>query len=181
MPDVLMNVWGIGMIKRRSWLAISCNGNCVSRFRHLGGRYMAAASNFMLGQRDFQMLSLRRLSSNASTSSAIDASNGRFITNGFRLKGCGSENYRHVLRDNNDFKNDRGTSNGVQKARAYAPFVPQLLRVSEEVVRVEDQQKSLNSRVVNGGSAANRGNLTGILNQPLPEKIMVAVDVDEGI
>ncbi|KAL0308365.1 UNVERIFIED_CONTAM: hypothetical protein Sradi_5778800 [Sesamum radiatum] len=139
---------------------------------------MAAASNFMLGQRDFQMMSLRRLSSNASTSSAMDASNGRFFTNGFRLKGCCSENYGNVLRDNNDFKNDRGTSNGLRKARAYAPCVPEV-RVSEKVFRVEDQPKSLNSRVANGGSSANRGNLTGVLNQPLPEKIMVAVDVDE--
>lgn len=182
--DVSVNVWEIGMIKRRPWLAISSNSNCFSRFRHLGDCFMAAASNFMLGPRDFQM-SLRRISSNVSTSSVIDISNGRLFTNGFRIKGCCSENYGNVLRNNNDFKNDRGNANGngngVQKARAYGPCVPQLLRVSEEVVKVEDQQKSLNSKGVNGGGAANRGNFTGFLDQPSQEKIMIAVDVDEGI
>ncbi|KAK6131719.1 hypothetical protein DH2020_034516 [Rehmannia glutinosa] len=167
------------MIKKRYSLAISSNTNCISRFRHLGGCFMAAASNFMLGQRDFQMSSLRRLSSNASTSSAIDVGTGRFFTNGFRIKGCRSENYGNVLRNSNDFKNNRGSDNGVHKARVYSPCIRELLRVSEEVVKVDDQQKSINSRAVNGGGAANRGNLTGTLDQPFPEKIMVAVDVDE--
>ncbi|KAK6147531.1 hypothetical protein DH2020_018443 [Rehmannia glutinosa] len=167
------------MIRKRYSLAISSNSNCISRFRHLGGCFMAAASSFMLGQRDFQMSSLRRLSSNASTSSAIDLSTGRFFTNGFRLKGCCSENYGNVLWNNNDRKNDRGSDNGVHKAKVYSPSIRELLRVSEEVVKVEDQQTSINSRVVNGGGAANRGNFTGTLDQPFPEKIMVAVDVDE--
>ncbi|KAH6818413.1 Haloacid dehalogenase-like hydrolase superfamily protein [Perilla frutescens var. frutescens] len=139
----------------------------------------AAASNFMLGQRDFNM-SLRRLSSNLSaTSAAIDFSKGRIFAYGFRLKGCSSENYGNVLRNSNDFKNDRVGGIEVQKARAYGPSVPQLLRVSEEVVRAEDQRLSLDSRAVNGGASANRGNSAGALGQPSPEKIMIAVDVDE--
>ncbi|KAH6837494.1 Haloacid dehalogenase-like hydrolase superfamily protein [Perilla frutescens var. hirtella] len=139
----------------------------------------AAASNFMLGQRDFNM-SLRRLSSNLSaTSAAIDLSKGRIFAYGFRLKGCSSENYGNVLRNSNDFKNDRVGGIEVQKARAYGPSVPQLLRVPEEVVRAEDQRLSLDSRAVNGGASANRGNSAGALGQPSPEKIMIAVDVDE--
>ncbi|KAH6779200.1 Haloacid dehalogenase-like hydrolase superfamily protein [Perilla frutescens var. hirtella] len=139
----------------------------------------AAASNFMLGQRDFNM-SLRRLSSNLSaTSAAIDLSKGRIFAYGFRLKGCSSENYGNVLRNSDDFKNDRVGGIEVQKARAYGPSVPQLLRVPEEVVRAEDQRLSLDSRAVNGGASANRGNSAGALGQPSPEKIMIAVDVDE--
>lgn len=155
------------MIKRRSRLVISSNSYRLSRFRHLGGCFMAAASNFMLGQRDFQ----RRFSSNVSTSSLIGTSNGKFSTNGFRLKGCCSENYGNLLRNINDIKIDHGNSNGV---RAYGPFFPQLVRASEEFVKMEEQQKSLNSRAINGGGAANR------LDNPSPEKIMLAVDVDEG-
>ncbi|KAI3447263.1 hypothetical protein Pfo_003928, partial [Paulownia fortunei] len=165
---------------RRSFLVNSFNINCIGRFRHLGCCSMAAAaSNFVGGQRDLQMVSLRRLSSNASTSSTIDISNGRFFNNGFRLKGCCSENYGSGLRNNYDFKNDHGNSNGLQKPRAYGPCVTPLLRVSEEVVRVEDQLKNLYSRDVNGEGAANRGSCNGVPDQPLPEKIMVAVDVDE--
>ncbi|PIN13869.1 hypothetical protein CDL12_13501 [Handroanthus impetiginosus] len=167
------------MIKRRSWLAISSNITGIFRFRHFGVRFMAATSKLMLGQRDFQMFSFRRFSSNASTTSATNVTSGRFITNGFRLKACSSENYSNVLRNNNDLKNDRSSGNGVRKARAYAPCTQQLLRVSEEVVKVEDQQRSLDSRAVNGGGVANRGNSTWILDHPLPEKIVVAVDVDE--
>ncbi|KAG8376286.1 hypothetical protein BUALT_Bualt09G0047400 [Buddleja alternifolia] len=153
------------MIKRRFFIAISANLNCTHR---LGDCSMAGASNLLYGQRDFQMLSLRGLSSNNSTSSDIGVSNGRFLVNGFRLKACCSENHGNVLRNNNgEFNSDRGNVNGVQKARAYAPSIPQLLRVSEEVV------------IVNGGAAANRGNLTGVPDQPLPEKVMIAVDVDE--
>lgn len=138
---------------------------------------MAAASNFMLGQRDFNM-SLRRLSSNLSaTSAAIDLSKGRIFAYGFRLKGCSSENYGNVLRNTNDFNYVGG--NEVQKARAYGPSVPQLLRVSEEAVRADDQRQSLDSRAVNGGASANRGSSAGALGQPSAEKIMIAVDVDE--
>ncbi|KAL8488197.1 hypothetical protein ACS0TY_024470 [Phlomoides rotata] len=167
------------MIKRRSRLEISSNSYRLSRFGHLGGCFMAAAaSNFMLGQRDFQM-SLRRLSSNVSTSSLIDISNGKLFTNGFRLKGCCSENYGNLLRNNNDIKIDHANSSGLQKARAYGPSFPQLLRPSEEVVKMEEQKKSLNSGAVNGGGAANRGNFAGVLDNPSKEKIMLAVDVDE--
>ncbi|GFP97636.1 hypothetical protein PHJA_001907700 [Phtheirospermum japonicum] len=173
------------MLSNRFRPAILSNSNCISRFRHLRGSFMAAASNFMLGQRDFQMSSLRGLSSNTAASSAIDISTAR-LKNGFRLKSCCPENYNNVFRNNNNYyyknneiKNDRAIGNGVQKARVYSPCVPQLLRVSEEIVKVEDQQKCLNSRAVNGGGDANRGNFAGVLDQPLSDKIMVAVDVDE--
>ncbi|KAL0292395.1 UNVERIFIED_CONTAM: hypothetical protein Scaly_2593000 [Sesamum calycinum] len=122
------------------------------------------------------MFSLRRLSSNASTSSAVDNfSTRRFLSNGFRLKGSCSENYGSILRNNNDFKNDRCNSNVLQKAKEYGPWLPQLLRVSEEVIGVKDQLK----RSVNAEGDANRGSSNGVLNQFLSQKIMVAVDVDE--
>ncbi|KAL3644298.1 hypothetical protein CASFOL_012230 [Castilleja foliolosa] len=161
--------------------AISSNSNCISRFGHLRGSLMAAISNFMLGQRDFQMSSPRGLSSNPTASSAKYISTSRFLTNGFRLKSCCSEDYSNVFRNNNnkDMKNDCAIGNGVQKARAYSPCVPQLLRLSEEIVKVEDQQKCLNDGAVNGGGDANRGRFDGVLAQPLSDKIMVAVDVDE--
>lgn len=138
----------------------------------------AAASNFMLGQRDFNMC-FRRLSSNLpATSSAIDLSKGRIFAYGFRLKSCSDDNYGNILRNNNDLKNDCIGGNEVLNARAYGPSVPQLLRVSEEVVKTANQRQS---QAVNGGASANRGNSAGALDQPSPEKIMIAVDVDEGI
>lgn len=171
------------MLRRRSSLLISSNINRIRRFHHLGGGAMAAASNFMSGQRDFQMLSLRRLSVYASTSSAVDINDGRLFNNVLRLKACSSENHRSVLRSTNDFKNDRsnGNGNGLRKAKVYGPCLPQLLCVSEDVVRVGSELKSLESRDVNVEGANNRGSSNGFAGQPLPEKIMVAVDVDEGI
>ncbi|GER41743.1 hypothetical protein STAS_18482 [Striga asiatica] len=158
--------------------------DCISDFRRFGTSFMAAASNFMVGNKDFQMASLRALSS-TSASSAIDTSTSSFLKNRFTLKACSSQNYGSALRNNNDnnsndnFKSYRAMGNGVQKARVYSPCVRQLLGVSEEAVKVEDQQKSLNSRAVNGSSAANRGNFKGALGQPFQDKVMVAVDVDE--
>ncbi|KAL6521308.1 hypothetical protein OROGR_017877 [Orobanche gracilis] len=135
---------------------------------------MAATSNFILGQRYFELSYLRRFSQ--STSSAVDVSTGSLLTNGFMLKGCCSGKYVNILRNNynnnNYFENDRAIGKGVQKARVYG-------RVSEEAVKVEDQQKSLSSRAVIGGGAANRGNFNEFLDQPFQEKTMVAVDVDE--
>ncbi|KAG8373881.1 hypothetical protein BUALT_Bualt11G0071400 [Buddleja alternifolia] len=123
---------------------------------------MAAASNFMVGQRDFQLGFLRRLSSDASISSAIDVVNGSFSVNGFRVKVRCSDNYGNILRENKnnnkDFRN--GIGNGVQKAWAYAPCLEQMRRRSDE-------------------GDANRGGCSGVVEQPLPEKMMVAVDVDE--
>ncbi|KAL0333644.1 UNVERIFIED_CONTAM: hypothetical protein Sangu_1520600 [Sesamum angustifolium] len=167
------------MLKRRSLLGFASNIDSVSRFRDSRGCFMAApSSSFIGGQRDLQMFSLRRLSSNASTSSAVDNfSTRRFLSNGFRLKGSCSENYGSILRNNNDFKNDRCNSNVLQKAKEYGPWLPQLLRVSEEVIGVKDQLK----RSVNAEGDANRGSSNGVLNQFLSQKIMVAVDVDEGI
>lgn len=136
---------------------------------------MATPANFLVNQRDFQMLSLRRLSSNASVSSASDISEGRFL-NGFKLKGCCSENFSKILWDNNG----NGNSYGLQKAMAF----PHLSCVSEEVVRVEDQEKGLNSKVFNGARGklmGSSGSLTGFSEKHLPRKIMVAVDVDEGV
>lgn len=139
---------------------------------------MAAVSNSVLGQRDFSM-SFTRLSSNLSV---VDLHKARIFAYGFRIKGCSSEkNYGNVLRNCNDFKSDRIGGNEVVKARAYGPSVPQLLRVSEEVVRAEDQQRSIDPRAVNGGASASRGNFAGGLEHPSPERTMVAVDVDEGI
>lgn len=72
------------------------------------------------------------LSSNASSSSAVDYfSTGKFLSNGFRLKGSCSENYGNILRNDNDCKNDGCNSNVLQKAKDYGPWLPQLLRVSE--------------------------------------------------
>lgn len=173
------------MITRRFSILNSRTIGYFIRFRHLGvcSYCMAAASsNFMLGQRDFQMLSLRKLSSGASVSSSIDIRNGRFIANGFRLRACYSENYRNVLGSNGDFRIDRGGKDDAQKERVYAPFVPGVQRVSDELVKVENQQASVGSYVVNGScSIAHKGNYRGVWDQSLPEKIMVAVDVDEGI
>ncbi|KAL2533331.1 Haloacid dehalogenase-like hydrolase (HAD) superfamily protein [Abeliophyllum distichum] len=143
---------------------------------------MAATSNFLVGQRDLQILSLRRLLTNVSIASAIDTSNGRFI-NGLsfsKFKGCCSENYVNKFRNNDTdiFSN----SNGVQKARAFGPHLPQFLCDSEGVVRVEDRGNSVDYRAFNGayvGGSPNRGSSTGFPDQLLPEKIMVAVDVDE--
>ncbi|KAL2503318.1 uncharacterized protein Fot_37166 [Forsythia ovata] len=133
---------------------------------------MAAASNFLVGQRDFKMLSFRRVFSNVSTASVVDISNG---PRRFRLKGCCSEYYSNSIR-NNDY-------NGVQNVKAYAPCLQPLLRDLEEVVTVEDPQNGPNSRAFSGvlGAAAstNRGSSTGFRDQHFPEKIMVAVDVDE--
>lgn len=166
------------MIKRRSCQSISSNTSRFSRIRHLRVSLMAAAaSNFMLGQRDINMC-FRRLSSNLpATTSAIDLSKGRIFSSGFRLKSCSDHNYSNILRNNNDLKNNCVGGNEVLKARAYGPPVPELLRVSEEVVKTEKQRQS---RTVNGGTSANRGNSAGALDQPSPEKIMIAVDVDEG-
>ncbi|CAA0818710.1 Haloacid dehalogenase-like hydrolase (HAD) superfamily protein [Striga hermonthica] len=156
--------------------------DCITDFRRFGTSFMAAAaaaaSNFMVGHKDFHMASLRALSS-TSASSAIDTSTSRFFKNRFTLKACSSQNYGSALRNNND-NNNNSMGSGVQKARVYSPCVRQLLGVSEEAVKVvEDQQKSLNSRAVNGSSAANRGNFKGALGQPFQDKVMVAVDVDE--
>ncbi|KAL6560079.1 hypothetical protein OROHE_006317 [Orobanche hederae] len=152
------------------------NSICTNQFRHLGDSSMAATSNFILGQRDFELSYLRRFSQSTSTSSAVDVTTGSFLTNGFMLKGCCSGKYVNILRNNynnnNNLKNGRAIGKGVQKARVYG-------RVSEEAVKVEDQQKSLNSRAVIGGGAANRGNFTEFLDEPFQEKTMVAVDVDE--
>ncbi|KAL3642862.1 hypothetical protein CASFOL_013677 [Castilleja foliolosa] len=168
------------MLRIRFRPAISSTSDCISRFGNLRCSYMAAASNFMLWQIDSQISSLRGLSSNTAASSAIDISTARFVTNGFRLKSCCSESYSNVFRNNNnDMKHDRTIGNGVQKARVYSPCVPQLPRVSEEIVKVEDQQKCVNSHAVNGGGDANRANFAGVLARPLSDKIMVAVDVDE--
>lgn len=144
---------------------------------------MAAVSNPVLGQRDFSSMSFARLSSNlsAATSSAVDLRKGRILAYGFRIRGCASENYGNVLLNGNEFKGDRVGGNEALKARAYGPSLPQLLRVSEEVVRAEDQRPGVDPRAGNGGAAANRGNFAGAVGQPSPERIMVAVDVDEGI
>lgn len=137
----------------------------------------AAASNFTLGQRDLNMC-LRRISSNLSaTSSAIDLSKGKILAYGFSLQGCSSDNYGNVFRISNHFKHNCVGGNEVQRSRVYDPSIPQLLGVSEEVVTAEDQRQS---RGVNGGSSANRWNVAGAVDRPLPEKIMIAVDVDEG-
>ncbi|EYU28287.1 hypothetical protein MIMGU_mgv1a015022mg [Erythranthe guttata] len=118
----------------------------------------AAAANFISGQRDLQMSSLRRLSGNASTSSAIDVSNARLFNSRFRLKGCSSENHRSNLRSNNHSKNE------LQRARACGPSPSQLL---------------CDSRDFNVEGAADRGSCNGVPHRPLTEKITVAVDVDE--
>ncbi|CAI9780321.1 unnamed protein product [Fraxinus pennsylvanica] len=143
---------------------------------------MAAASNFLVGQRDLQILSLRRLSSNLSTASAIDTSDGRFIKglSSFKFKCCCSDNYgnKFQIHDNDIFSN----SNGVQKARAFGPCLPQFLFDSEEVVSVEDRANIVDYSAFIGardGGSTNRGNSTGFPDQLLPEKIMIAVDVDE--
>ncbi|CAI9766618.1 unnamed protein product [Fraxinus pennsylvanica] len=140
---------------------------------------MAAASNILVGQRDFQILSVRRLSS---TASSIDTSSGRFV-NGLsfiKFKCCSSDTYGNKFRssDNDVFSN----SNGVQKARAFGPCLPQFLCDLEADVRVEDRENSVDYRAFNGsrdGGSTNRGSSTGFPDQLLPEKIMVAVDVDE--
>ncbi|KAL8036070.1 hypothetical protein ABFX02_12G135900 [Erythranthe guttata] len=118
----------------------------------------AAAANFISGQRDLQMSSLRRLSGNASTSSAIDVSNARLFNSRFRLKGCSSENHRSNLRSDNHSKNE------LQRARACGPSPSQLL---------------CDSRDFNVEGAADRGSCNGVPHRPLTEKITVAVDVDE--
>ncbi|CAA3005079.1 uncharacterized protein LOC111404026 isoform X1 [Olea europaea subsp. europaea] len=164
------------MIKKRYSLFTS-SANFYRNFRYLRGNFMAAASNFSVGQRDLQIMSPRRLLSNISTASAIDTSNGRFIR-GLRFKCCRSENYGNKFQnnDNDIFSN----SNAMQKARAFGPYLPQILFDSVEV-RVEDMANSVDY-AFNGAhdcGSTNRGNSTGFPDQLLPEKIMIAVDVDE--
>ncbi|KAL2481906.1 Haloacid dehalogenase-like hydrolase (HAD) superfamily protein [Abeliophyllum distichum] len=119
------------------------------------------------------MLSFRRVFSNVSTASVVDISNG---PRRFKLKGCCSEYYNHSFRNNDDY-------NGVQNVKAYAPSLQPLLRDLEEVVTVEDPQNGPNSRAFSGvrgaAASANRGSSTRFQGQHFPEKIMVAVDVDE--
>ncbi|KAL8040134.1 hypothetical protein ABFX02_10G079000 [Erythranthe guttata] len=144
------------MLKARSWLAISSNTNLIRRFHNLGLFFMA---NFMLGQTDFQMLPLRRF--NTATSPLIDITKRRLPPpNRFRFRGCCSDNH------GNNFSSDRVSCNDVQKVRASPSWAPQLLRPSDEVF-------------VNGGGAANRGNFAGGVDQSSPQKVMLAVDVDE--
>ncbi|XP_022888507.1 uncharacterized protein LOC111404025 isoform X2 [Olea europaea var. sylvestris] len=164
------------MIKKRYSLFTS-SANFHRNFRYLRGNFMAAAPNFLVGQRDLQIMSPRRLLSNISTASAIDTSNGRFIR-GLRFKCCRSENYGNKFQnnDNDIFSN----SNAMQKARAFGPYLPQFLFDSVEV-RVEDRANSVDY-AFNGArdcGSTNRGNSTGFPDQLLPEKIMIAVDVDE--
>ncbi|KAL1531246.1 hypothetical protein AAHA92_33945 [Salvia divinorum] len=162
------------MIKWPSRQSILSNANCSPRFRRLVCCYMAAAaSNFLLSQRDFNM-SFRRLSS--TTSSAIDLSRGKIFAYGLSRS---SEKCGNVLRNCIDSKSDRVSVNEVLKARAYGPSIPQLLGLSEEVVRAENQRRTIDPRGFNGDASANRGNSAGAMDHPLPEKIMIAVDVDE--
>lgn len=164
------------MIKRPSWQAILSNANCFPRFRRLVPCFMAAAaSNSLLSQRDFNM-SFRRLSSAAS--SAIDSSRGRFFAYGFSRA---PDKCSNVLRNCIDPKSDRVGVNEALKARAYGPSIPQLLGLSEEVVRAEDQRRTTDPRVFNGDASANWGNSAGAMDHSSSEKIMIAVDVDEGI
>ncbi|CAI9760970.1 unnamed protein product [Fraxinus pennsylvanica] len=109
----------------------------------------------------------------------IRISNGpRFL----RVKGNCSEYYSNNLM-NNDSDTKR-KSYGVRKVKTYASCMLPLLHDSEEVATVEEPQIGLNSRASNGNcgggvGGANRGSSTGFGDQDFPEKIMVAVDVDE--
>ncbi|XP_051150701.1 uncharacterized protein LOC127265071 isoform X2 [Andrographis paniculata] len=164
------------MIRRRFSIPISSSYSiaCFHRFRHFRGDCcMAAASNFALGQRDFQIMSLRKLSSNASVPSAIGLSSRSFGRNGFRLRGCSSSSSgqnSNALRDNNDsFRLHRRIDTGLREDPACAPCA---LGVSNEVVR---DQLNAGFCPVNGSSASRKGYFRGDSS----EKIMVAVDVDE--
>ncbi|XP_073143456.1 uncharacterized protein [Henckelia pumila] len=161
------------MIKRRPLTLFSSRFGLLNLFRHSRSCFMATPANYLVNQRDFQMLSLRMLSSNSSVSSASDISEGRFL-NCFRLKGCCSGNFSKILWNNSG----NGNSYGLQKAMAF----PHLLCVSEEVVRVEDQEKGSSSSVFNDVRVrhmGSSGSLIGFSEKHLPGKIMVAVDVDE--
>ncbi|XP_022898182.1 uncharacterized protein LOC111411799 isoform X2 [Olea europaea var. sylvestris] len=135
---------------------------------------MAATSNILVGQRNLQILSVRKL---PSTASAIDTSSGRFIKglSSFKFKCCSLENYGYKFRnnDNDVFSN----SNEAQKARAFGPCLPPFLCDSEEAGMWEDRANSVDYRAFNGST--NSGSSTGFPDRLLPEKIMVAVDVDE--
>uniref|UniRef100_A0A5B7ARU6 Uncharacterized protein n=2 Tax=Davidia involucrata TaxID=16924 RepID=A0A5B7ARU6_DAVIN len=95
--------------------------------------------------------------------------NGR-CNNGLIVKGCSSDSCKRV--DNTSSNN----ANVFQKTRGFAPSLPRLVRDCDIGRLLEDER---HAGLANGNGHDHRGSPLEFLEQPLPEKIVVAVDVDE--
>lgn len=136
---------------------------------------MAATSNFLVGQRDFKMLCFTRVFIRMSNSPRV-----------LRFKGNCSEYYSNSLMNYKFVTKRKSYGVQLQNVKAYAPCMLPLLHDSEEAVTVEDPHNGLNSWDFNGtcdegSGGSNKGSSTGLGDQDFPKKIMIAVDVDEGI
>lgn len=194
------------MINRRSCFrliaSIYTSNNTINHHqlcRHICRRYFMAAAvttTFSVSRNDlFRCFWIPKSSfTSASSSSAVDLNFGggrgrRSIC--LRLKGCGAGASENVNNKRNDKSSglsnagDGGGGFGLHKARAIAPSLQQeLLReLASEEIRFR-----LENSFDGGGDDGGRcqSDRAGCLGFPedrhlLPEKIVVAVDVDEGI
>lgn len=138
---------------------------------------MAIASTFSVVPNDFQLLSCVKFLSNV-TSSSIDLNGGgvgKYPFNNataLRLWGCCSSSSN----DSNTSCNNKYV-NGFQRAHAFAPSLPLLLHDDAEGASTSNATKPSDTNSI----TSNRGSCAGFVNQDLHDKIVVAVDVDEGI
>lgn len=106
------------------------------------------------------------------------------VKGGLSLKGCAD----HTASDGHGLHNRRVDDKFLRKqppcALSPLPY-PQLLRnYSDDARRLEEDRDATTkkrSMMMNGhGEMFDRGSPLGSLNRPLPDKLVVAVDVDEG-
>lgn len=183
------------MINRRNWLyllSVGSNLRLYNRHCRLFSSMAAVASNFSLNCKDPLRYFSVQQSSLAVTSSAAEFSTkgiGRGKMISLRIKGCcsseNSSSKNNISSRSSDFNNGNasGSSFELQRVRATSPYLrQQMLRelVAQEISLGFDNR--LGSDDGGGACQNDRGSSRKSAgDRSLSEKIVVAVDVDEGI
>lgn len=114
--------------------------------------------------------------------------NGRCGLNGLSLEGCSFYSLDHLYKRfdskiNNSNSNYHHHHDAFRNARAFAPSLhPQLVRDSEIRLEDDDRWNGAAARLENGCSGTyHHGNPLGYPELTNTEKVVIAVDVDEGI